>query len=193
MKPKGRVRIVRVNDEEGLKELFRFRYRVFCIETGIFDAANYPDGMEKDEFDHSAEHYKLVDEADTMVGAFRFIRNNPVGFPSFVHMGLTHLLGKEYDPDRIAEFSRFAVAKDFRGLRNMITLVKEILRQGCPYLKRYGIDHVFFAVEENFYRIIRMTQLPFHPVEKRIYFEKERILLCLGVEELRRKHPIFCR
>ena len=193
MKPKGRVRIVRVADEKELEELFRFRYRVFCVETGIFDPSDYPDGMEKDEFDRYAEHYKLVDESGNMVGAFRFIRNNPLGFPSFVHMGLSHLLETEYDPDRIAEFSRIAIAREYRGLRNMITLIKEILRQGCPYLKRYGIDHVFFAVEENFYRIIRMTQLPFHPMEKRVYFEKERILLRITIEELRREHPIFCK
>ncbi len=176
-----------------MHEIYRFRYRIFCEEIHMLDPKNYPDGEEKDEYDPFAEHFMILDDKNDIVGTFRLVLNNPLGFPGLNHMHLESLL-ETYDADRLAEFSRIAIAKNHRGLRNMISLVKLLLKRGCIYLKRKKIDFVFFAVEDAFYRIIMMTRLPFKKVAGGIeYFGKERNLLIMDYNELREKHPIFCR
>ena len=39
------------NDPELMERSYRLRYQVYCVERGFLDAGDYPEQLERDEFD----------------------------------------------------------------------------------------------------------------------------------------------
>lgn len=104
-------------------EAYRLRYQVYCIETGFEDPANYPDGLERDEYDATSVHALIRHRASGLFAATtRLILPDATDpdrlFPTerFAHV----LLPEGFAPasrEQLAEISRFCVSKEFKRRR----------------------------------------------------------------------------
>ena len=75
------IRCYRVDEPGELKDLFSLRYSVFCLERGFLKAEDYPDGLEKDEFDAHSIQLAVRDTQGRLAGTARLVRNSPLGLP----------------------------------------------------------------------------------------------------------------
>lgn len=101
-------------------EVFRLRHRVYCVEHDFLDALDYPDGLERDEYDDHSIHALLQHvESGRHVGTVRLVMP-PAGADGYV-MPMAGLCRDERFragallPVRsTAEVSRFAISQDLR-------------------------------------------------------------------------------
>ncbi len=96
-------------------ELFRLRYRVYCDECGFEDPKEYPEMMERDEYDDYAIHFcNTLAGHREMGGTVRMILNSEKGFPIEKHFIIDGRLLPDFERTKIAEISRLAISKSFR-------------------------------------------------------------------------------
>lgn len=108
--------VVRVDTPEKLQECCRLRYEVYCKEALIpgFDANDYPDGLERDQYDERSVHCLLVhNSTGRIAGTVRVILHDSKDQFKFP---LEKVTGLEIFPhNRIGEVSRLILAPEFRG------------------------------------------------------------------------------
>lgn len=103
-----------------LTEALRLRYQVYCLENAYENAAAFPDGMERDQYDLRSLHSLLVHRHSNQVaGTVRLIRPDP--HQPLESLPIDALCAEALLRDQtvlprhgIAEVSRFAVSKQFR-------------------------------------------------------------------------------
>jgi N-acyl amino acid synthase of PEP-CTERM/exosortase system len=106
--------------DELKNEVYRLRYRVYCIETGFEDPEQYSEGREFDEFDNHSVHYLIRHRRlGINVATTRLILpdiNNPKNlFPLEIHSQIENFeVLKHISRHHLAEASRFCITKDFR-------------------------------------------------------------------------------
>lgn len=109
--------VIRADTPEKLRKCFRLRYEVYCKEALIpgFDASDYPDGLERDQYDEQSVHCLLLHRPTGCVaGTVRIIlpnlKSQNFKFP------LEKVAGIEILPrTRIGEISRLILAPEFRS------------------------------------------------------------------------------
>ena len=114
--------IIDANSPELLRDVFRVRYQVLCVEQRApgFDPSSYPEQMESDEYDRHSSHILLVHRpSGAYVGTSRLILSDPFDackpFPTERHMLLDPALidmGK-LPRQRVGEISRLFVLRQF--------------------------------------------------------------------------------
>ena len=116
--------IVEADSAELKQAVYQLRYKVFCEEQKIFDYRNYPDGMEKDEYDaHSKSVLLKHRPSGGFIGTVRLVlqdKRNP-------NKALPVEKNLQFDPNlintsrlprqHIAEISRFAILRQFSKRR----------------------------------------------------------------------------
>ncbi|SFI96833.1 PEP-CTERM/exosortase system-associated acyltransferase [Nitrosomonas sp. Nm34] len=113
--------IVIANTQALKNEVFSLRYQVLCIHEGIpgFQADNYPDGQEKDEYDDYSIHLLLRHRSsNSFIGTTRLIMANDLNISQKFPMELYSQFYKEYVNIQIlrkhtTEISRFIIRSDF--------------------------------------------------------------------------------
>ncbi|MEW7849573.1 PEP-CTERM/exosortase system-associated acyltransferase [Massilia aurea] len=100
-----------------LKEIFRLRYEVYCLERNFLDENIFDGEMESDEFDDCSIHFAAYTLSDEIIGTVRLVQpgverafpfaSHCAAFPEFIHP----------HPDQAAEISRLVVRKTFRRRR----------------------------------------------------------------------------
>jgi N-acyl-L-homoserine lactone synthetase len=120
--------VVYADTPEKKRECYRLRYEVYCKEAVIpgFDASDYPNGEERDEYDERSLHCLLVHKATSVnAGTVRIILPDPNSpderFP------VEKVAGDFFTGDmrvqanvsraRIGEISRLILAPQFRARR----------------------------------------------------------------------------
>jgi len=135
------------------EQSYRLRFEVLCQEKEIssFPAANYPDGLERDEYDDRSVHYLIYHiESGRYVGTVRLIlwdnTSNLMAFPliSHVHDYIDMAAIKKLPASQIAEISRLVIIKEFR------TRIKHFTFKKGSY--------------EDYKRITKINRLVTHPV-----------------------------
>ena len=132
--------LLRAETPETLREVFRLRYRVYCLERRFENPADHPNGQETDQFDRRSLHSLLVyQRTGAMTGTVRLVLPELGGAADHIpHSPGTVRLIMPIDgadpalpiqqvcselavwPQDLlpaattAEISRFAVSKDFR-------------------------------------------------------------------------------
>lgn len=106
-------RVKRVTDEKELKEVYKLRYKVYCLEWGFEKMEKFPDGLEKDEYDEHSVHFAAYDDAGKIMGTVRLILGSPEGFPveRYCQAGVDR---KKIPENKIAEISRLAISREYR-------------------------------------------------------------------------------
>ncbi|OGP16683.1 MAG: hypothetical protein A2V21_305210 [Deltaproteobacteria bacterium GWC2_55_46] len=103
----------RVETEDELKEVFKLRYQVYCLECGFESTADHPSGTERDEYDEHSVHFIAKDRHDNIVGTVRLIKSSELGFPIEKHCK-TRLDTSQVPKDSAVEVSRLAISKLYR-------------------------------------------------------------------------------
>jgi N-acyl amino acid synthase of PEP-CTERM/exosortase system len=103
----------KVDSEELLKEIYRVRYEVYCQECGFLPTADYPDGLEIDEFDEHSVHFAAFANSE-VIGTSRLVMNSEHGYPLDEHCKVIYVNESELPKDGLVEVSRLALRKTFR-------------------------------------------------------------------------------
>ena len=100
-----------------LKEIYKLRYEVYCLERHYLEASNCKEEMETDEYDDCSIHFAAYTLSNEIVGTVRLVQPHPgqqypfeshcVPFPDFTYPA----------PESAAEISRLVVRKTFRRRR----------------------------------------------------------------------------
>ncbi|MDE2366131.1 MAG: PEP-CTERM/exosortase system-associated acyltransferase [Betaproteobacteria bacterium] len=118
--------VIHANKPELLREVFRLRYRVLCIEQRLpgFDASHYPEEYERDSYDDHSSHILLQhNPSGEFVGTARLILRDPLNpgkpFPIERHTQFDPAL---FDINTLpryhtAEISRLLVVRRLRRRR----------------------------------------------------------------------------
>lgn len=110
-----------VADTEALREeVYKIRFEVYCQELGFEPVENFPDGMERDDYDARSIHCLLQHKASNVyAGCIRFVMSDPdqpsALFPvEKVCKGQLDLDAIKSDRTQFVEVSRLAVKAEFR-------------------------------------------------------------------------------
>jgi N-acyl amino acid synthase of PEP-CTERM/exosortase system len=100
---------------ELLQKSFALRYQVYCLERRFLPAADYPDGLEIDEFDRHSIHVGAVDGEGQLAGTARIVRVSTIGLPIFHHCTtFPHERAFSHANTHIVEVGRLAVSRTYR-------------------------------------------------------------------------------
>jgi N-acyl amino acid synthase of PEP-CTERM/exosortase system len=177
------------HDPELLAQTYRLRYQVYCIERPFLRAADYPDGLETDQFDRYSKHLGTFDHEGRLVGTARLVFPSILGLPLFHHCSVfsgeteLHAAG-----NRVAEVSRLSVSRrgrrrEMRGQERRrwpradnlyaradavgFSLYRELYQAS----KRAGLTHWLVATEASLQRTVADYGFPFRSIGPEIdYF-----------------------
>nr|WP_242463876.1 PEP-CTERM/exosortase system-associated acyltransferase [Thiococcus pfennigii] len=108
-----------IADPIDLETAYRIRYQVYCLERGLLRKDDYPDGLERDEYDAVSLHVLATHRSGEPAGTARLVTHSPLGFPLMRHCrfaGAYEYLNDPAYPGHThgAEVSRVAISKTFR-------------------------------------------------------------------------------
>ncbi len=109
----GKFRFKEVDSDDLQREVFRLRYEVYALEFGFENPYDFPNKLEKDEFDDHSAHFVALNQNDEVIGTVRMILDSPKGFPVEHASEITDFKDKPA-PRHITEVSRLAVSKTMR-------------------------------------------------------------------------------
>ncbi|MDZ7803454.1 PEP-CTERM/exosortase system-associated acyltransferase [Thiohalophilus sp.] len=120
--------VIPANTPELKNIVYRIRYEVYCLETGFEDPRNFPDGLERDEYDDHALHALLRHRSSgEYAGCVRLITDR-LGYQDRLLFPFERFAGNSLrrniiDPATLprgsfGEISRLAVRSQFRRRAN---------------------------------------------------------------------------
>jgi N-acyl amino acid synthase of PEP-CTERM/exosortase system len=140
------------NTPELLDEVHRIRYQVYCIENAYEDPAQNPSGLERDEYDEHSVHGLLVHAAtNAPVGTVRLVMNRPGARRGSlpIHRVCRHPYLRDsgvLPPSTTAEFSRFAISKQFRRRVEEMVTSHEIVCESSQCEREPVVTHMTIAL-----------------------------------------------
>ena len=193
------------DDPERLRVVYALRYRVYCIENPFEDPADFPDGLERDAFDAQSIHSLLVHrDTGKPAGTVRMVL--PWGGSGDGEIPLDSVCAESvlrdesrFPRNRLAEISRFAIAKSFRQRRKLTwstdprdgvaadgrTIPADhhrVIPHMCLGLiealvgnsGRRGITHWCAAMDPSLLRLLRQLSIHFHPLGPMVDYHGRR-------------------
>ena len=157
------VTLKRVDLEDStMRRVWHLRYDVYCVEKQFLDAAGFPDGLERDEFDDYAVQFVAVNEENRPIATLRLVRDGPHGFPLEQHT--SSLFPAFYDLPRhkMGEISRLIVSKDYR--ERTTSLSAALFRVALVEGLQQGRDYALAAMEPALCRHLKRFGYPFVPI-----------------------------
>lgn len=174
-------------EEESLVALYALRYQTYCLECGFLPPADYPDGLETDEFDSRSAHFAATNTEGHIAGTVRLVLSlNGEGFPFERHCP-TFDDFQPPPPEQTAEVSRLAVRSQYRrrtgdtifGINDAMSpggqqkperrtnsplLVLGLYRQMYRYSCEHGIRYWYAAMERTLARVLARFDFVFTPI-----------------------------
>jgi N-acyl-L-homoserine lactone synthetase len=180
------MQIKMVASDEELRDVYRVRYKVYCLERGYERPDDYPHGMETDEYDAYSVHFIAYLKKMPM-GTVRLILQNPLGFPVEKYCGINVQSFYSNIP-KVAEISRLAVSSEAaKGClieRSRITL--GLLKQLHLAAKGLKIECFFSAMSLPLERLLNRCGMRFKKAGPPVYYNGVRTpyyALCEELEE----------
>lgn len=176
--------------EEELEEVFKLRYKVYCLERNYLDSNDCPNGAEKDIYDNYSVHFLAFDtDKNKIVGTSRLILNSPLGFPIEKEWDLSEAIKSTKDiRNKIVEISRFIIALENRG-DHFITL--SLGGEMYRYCKRNGIEIVYAIMDLPILKMLIGFGFPFKILsESKFYMGAQTtpsVMLVNEMEEILKK------
>ncbi len=102
------------DDKELMQQIYQLRFRVYCYECGFINEADYPDQIERDEYDPQSVHFAALNEHQEVIGTMRLILNGDLFMPLEHHCKDIRIDQGDVPRDKIAEISRLVISKDLR-------------------------------------------------------------------------------
>jgi N-acyl amino acid synthase of PEP-CTERM/exosortase system len=198
--------VKRLESEAERRPIQGLRYRVYCEEKKFLPAEDYPDGLERDEFDPYSVHFGTFSQDDEIVGTVRLVRPGPLGFPLMGHCTI--------DPEArvyveglasVAEISRLAVNPNFRRRRTDTeygielegdraearfnrmyrqSVVVSLYRAIYQHCRRNDITHLLAAMEMGLRRLLQQFHFPFTVIGPEVDYFGPVVPFVLDLDEL---------
>jgi N-acyl-L-homoserine lactone synthetase len=154
-----------VRTKEQLREVFRLRHQVYCVERG-YEAGNADE--ETDEFDPRSRHVLLRHASDgEVVGTVRLVAHNPADLAASFPMQQVcdNRLLRHLPLHTAAEISRFAISKQRRLSCTHASLLRLALVRGFVQLSsEMGLTHWVAVMERSLMRLNQQNAIHFTPV-----------------------------
>jgi N-acyl-L-homoserine lactone synthetase len=157
------------NDPRLMDQSYRLRYQVYCLERAFLNAGDYPEQLERDEFDRYSLHVGVVDGQQELVATSRLIKVSMWGLPLFRHCQIFPQETELYrETNRLVEVSRLCMSRQLRqrghGRASAATTLYRALYQAS---KRAGFTHWLVATEHSLQRLVTSFGFPFRPIGPR--------------------------
>ena len=149
------------NDQKTLNEVFKLRYKIYCLVDKLLNAEDYPSGIEKDEFDDFSINFAAFDSENKAIGTLRLIKDSKLGFPTEKEFDLFNNL-KNIPHDEMVEISRFLIDKNYRKGLLMLDLAKAIYL----YSRDNNVNYWLGCAEEWFIKKINFLWGPIEIIGK---------------------------
>jgi N-acyl amino acid synthase of PEP-CTERM/exosortase system len=178
--------LVRAESDELLDQVYRLRFQVYCVEREFENAAEHPDGRERDRDDCRSRHFLAADRASgRAVGTVRLILPRPgEDLPVLNMISRTSRRALDLPLATTAEVSRFAITKVFRsqlearwssadgplarssgGVKSTLPLVTYGLIRAVWLMSLSGnITHIVALMEPALLRLLRRLGVEFRSI-----------------------------
>jgi N-acyl amino acid synthase of PEP-CTERM/exosortase system len=210
-----RFSLVKINTTDGdaeMEEIFRLRFKVYCEEWGFEDPANYPDGMERNEYDEKAEHFFIQEKYDgSIIGSARIILPSELGYPMTKFCTIDPIMYEIASGGaknmKIGEVSRLAISKDFRkrieddsqigysgdlpegqlvgNEKRRYNFVHEFYKYLLMQSISLGLSHWYIAMKRSLYVLLKRVGMVYHPIGPEIDYHGLRTPYLGNLQEIR--------
>jgi len=195
---------IAVNDRQRI-EAHRLRYNVYCRDRGYENPAEFPDGLEKDEFDNNSVHALVRHRSsDQVAGVVRLVfsdHSKPEDpLPIELHCGDTFdravLDQFEYSRTDIAEVSRFAVSSQFISGAGIKKPAGDDSSRYFPHISlgliamlfvasaHHQITHWYAVMEPSLSRLLSRSGIEFTPIGPIVDYHGKRQPMIAKVNDL---------
>lgn len=179
--------IKRVTSSRELDDVFRIRYRVYCLERNYERPEDYPYGLEIDEYDPYSIHF-ISYMRSYPVGTVRLILPNPNGFPveKYCNVEMRTLCS---DTSKVAEISRLAVSSDIAKKLSIhkTKFTLGLLRELCHTVSRLNISCLLVAMGTGLDRLLNRCGMRFIKIGGPVDYHGIRIPCFAYLEDLKRE------
>lgn len=181
---------------ELLREVYKLRYQVYCVENPFEDPAVNPGGIETDEYDSHSVHGLLIHRPTGLpAGTIRLVlplRGRRSGSLPF-HTVCRDLASHALPLNSMAELSRFAVSKKFRrrlgdelygrihnsdegidSRRIVPHITLGLMAVALRMAHGRGIDHFCAVMEPALLRLLARLGIHFTPVGPMVEYHGRR-------------------
>jgi N-acyl amino acid synthase of PEP-CTERM/exosortase system len=196
--------IARTDEER--HECFRIRYQVYCLDNGFEDPADFPDGLECDDFDVHSDHSTLIHEATgNAIGTVRLVL--PEANAERRTLPMQRLAGATAADEtapfpvcRTGEVSRFSIVRNFRqqapdqGVEARLSseewrkllfhLPLGLIRSCIEMSARNGISHWAAVMEPTLLRMLTRFGIHFNPLGPLVEHHGRRQPCWLDIDEM---------
>ncbi len=210
---------VDIDEHELMQEVYKLRFQVYCRECGFIKEENYPQCLEKDEYDAQSVHFAALNDAGHVVGTMRMIVPGELNLPIERHCPDITIKPDPLPEMGYAEISRLVISKQLRRRRDdgmyyepqvddkkVNGAQNDFLRRAKPMAfglyrelyhesKRRGITYWYALMEKSLWLLLRIHGFRFDCIgeEVDVYGPVKPYLGKLPVmeQEVRRKFPKF--
>jgi len=199
-----------VHQEERIEDIYRLRYKVYCLECGYEKPSDYLNGLESDFYDPVSTHFFAAEKkSGNIVGTARIIRSSEKGFPALKYFDINDELLPAVPEEQVGEISRLAVSKEYRRRavdkaifssdkvisfcdrkekNDMRRRLEADLVSGlyhCIYREsiELGLTHLYAVMSESLYAILKKWGLEFKPIGESVDYHGIRRPYVAAVEE----------
>lgn len=198
--------------QQTIEEVYKLRFKVYCEEWGFEDPANYPDGMERNEYDDHAEHFAIRSTIDqSIIGSARVILPSELGYPVIkfcsIDTNMYALASGGVRNMKIGEVSRLAISKDFRKRieddsqagysgdlpdeqhvgheKRRYNFVHEFYKYLLLQSMSMGLSHWYIAMKRGLYILLKRVGMVYHPIGPEIDYHGLRTPYLGNLQEIR--------
>ncbi|SPP99484.1 putative PEP-CTERM/exosortase system-associated acyltransferase [Candidatus Sulfobium mesophilum] len=181
------MRVKKATSYDELLDVYRLRYKVYCLERGYERPEDYPAGLETDIYDPYSLHFVAYVKS-VPVGTVRLILQNPHGFPVERHCNVDTRSICQHG-EKVAEISRLAVSseatKDICIERGKITL--GLIRELYSASRELGIGCLVSAMSLPLERLLKRCGLKFLKAGPAVDYHGLRTPYFAACEDLERE------
>lgn len=184
---------------DDIQEIYKLRYKIYCLEKKYLDPALSLKGLEVDKYDIHSIHFIVKNKKQSnIVATVRLIKNEINGLPIENDFRIK-LDSYKKKSQEILEISRLAVSKNYRKAsmgKHYVLLI--LIKLIFDYCIKYNYNFLVAAVDMHFFNILKKMNLDFKILDKpKMYMGSESIPILINVSEalpkLKRKNFIVWR
>jgi N-acyl amino acid synthase of PEP-CTERM/exosortase system len=177
-------------EDPRFREVLALRYQVYCAERGFENPEDFPDGLERDEFDDSSIHFAAIHRpTGRVVGTVRLVLPAAARLPGEKFFNIRATVAG-FDRMNVGEISRLALTKRYcrelqRNLRNGSgEIVHGLFRCLALESGRLGLTHLYAVMSRGLPVLLAKNRIHFNRVGPERAYHGLRAPYFGAIEEL---------
>ena len=181
---------VEVQDQTLLEKVFKFRYEVSCEEKHIFDAHDYPAGLERDCYDDFSDQFAVLDGFGDVCATVRLVHHSKIGYPMEEYLEFDKS-EHGFESERLAELSRIFIHAKYRNMRDTKRIIQGLIETMIyDRIKGYGISYCYGTLEQSFIKLLNIFRIPYVAIgEGQLRYGAMRYPCIMHTDALEAKNP----